>query len=80
MTGQAGLLELSPGSALLLGGREWTVSSVEAQYGRVCFARAGRNGGGAFRGWRTILTAGPFRTMMPRCRPGRPGSRWSWRT
>ena len=35
MTGQAGLVGLSAGSALLLGGREWTVASVEAQYGRV---------------------------------------------
>jgi transposase InsO family protein len=35
MPGQAGLLELSAGSALLLAGREWTVSSIEAQHGRV---------------------------------------------
>jgi hypothetical protein len=41
VTGQAGLLELSPGSALLLGGREWTVSSVEAQYGRVLLRAGG---------------------------------------
>ena len=41
MTGQAGLLELSPGSALLLGGREWTVSAVEAQYGRVLLRAGG---------------------------------------
>ena len=41
MTGQAGLLELSPGSELLLGGREWTVSSVEPQYGRVLLRAGG---------------------------------------
>ncbi len=41
MAGQAGLLELSAGSALLLGGREWTVSSVEAQYGRVLLRSGG---------------------------------------
>src|ERR1017187_2631634 len=41
MTGQAGLLELSAGSALLLGGREWTVASVEAQYGRVLLRAGG---------------------------------------
>jgi hypothetical protein len=41
MAGQAGLLELSAGSALLLGGREWTVASVEAQYGRVLLRAGG---------------------------------------
>ena len=41
MTGQAGLLELSAGSALLLGGREWTVASVEPQYGRVLLRSGG---------------------------------------
>src|SRR6266852_732959 len=41
MEGQAGLLELSAGSALLLGGREWTVPVVEAQYGRVLLSSAG---------------------------------------
>ncbi len=41
MAGQAGLLELSAGSALLLAGREWTVSSVEAQYGRVLLRAGG---------------------------------------
>jgi hypothetical protein len=41
MAGQAGLVELSAGSALLLGGREWTVSSVEAQYGRVLLRSGG---------------------------------------
>ena len=41
MAGQAGLLELSAGSVLLLGGREWTVSSVEPQYGRVLLRAGG---------------------------------------
>ena len=41
MIGQAGLLELSAGSALLLAGREWTVSSVEAQHGRVLLSASG---------------------------------------
>ena len=41
MAGQAGLVELSAGSALLLGGREWAVSSVEAQYGRVLLRSGG---------------------------------------
>ena len=41
MESQAGLLELSAGSVLLLGGREWTVSSVEAQYGRVLLRAGG---------------------------------------
>jgi hypothetical protein len=41
MTGQAGFLELSAGSALLLGGREWTVASVEPQYGRVLLRSGG---------------------------------------
>jgi hypothetical protein len=41
MAGQAGLVELPAGSALLLGGREWTVSSVEAQYGRVLLRSGG---------------------------------------
>jgi hypothetical protein len=43
MAGRAGLLELSAGSALLLGGREWTVASVEPGYGRVLL-RAGGGG------------------------------------
>jgi len=41
MAGQSGLVELSAGSALLLGGREWTVSSVEPQYGRVLLRSGG---------------------------------------
>jgi hypothetical protein len=41
MTGQGGLVELSAGSVLLLGGREWTVVSVEAQYGRVLLRSGG---------------------------------------
>lgn len=41
MAGQAGLLELSAGSVLLLGGREWAVSSVEAQYGWVLLRAGG---------------------------------------
>ena len=41
MAGQPGLVELSAGSALLLGGREWTVSSVEPQYGRVLLRSGG---------------------------------------
>jgi len=35
MAGQAGLLDLSAGSELLLGGTGWTVAAVEAQRGRV---------------------------------------------
>ena len=42
MGGQPGLLELSAGSALPLAGREWTVSSIEAQHGRVLLRRRGR--------------------------------------
>ena len=41
MAGQSGLVELSAGSALLLGGREWTVSYVEPQYGRVLLRSGG---------------------------------------
>ena len=35
MAGQAGLVGLSAGSVLRLDGTEWTVSSIEAQHGRV---------------------------------------------
>ncbi|HTQ89570.1 MAG TPA: hypothetical protein VMK84_08755 [Streptosporangiaceae bacterium] len=41
MAGRAGLLDLSAGSALLLGGREWTVASVEPEYGRVLLRAGG---------------------------------------
>ncbi len=35
MPGQGGLLDLSAGSVLRLDGTEWTVSSIEAQHGRI---------------------------------------------
>lgn len=41
MAGRAGFLELSAGSVLLLGGREWTVSAVEAQAGQVLLRSGG---------------------------------------
>src|SRR5712691_4908961 len=41
MAGQAGLTVLPAGPALLLAGREWTVSSVEAQHGRVLLSAGG---------------------------------------
>jgi hypothetical protein len=41
MGGQAGLLELSAGSVLRLDGTEWTVSSIEAQHGRVLLSAGG---------------------------------------
>jgi hypothetical protein len=49
VTGQAGLLELSPGSVLRLDGVEWTVEAIEAQPGRVLLRAAGGE-----RRWRTI--------------------------
>jgi hypothetical protein len=48
MPGQAGLLELSAGSVLRLDGTEWTVATIEAQYGRVLL------GAGGEKGWRSI--------------------------
>jgi hypothetical protein len=48
MPGQAGLLELSAGSVLRLGGTEWTVAAIEAQYGRVLL------GAGEEKRWRSI--------------------------
>jgi TniQ len=41
MAGQAGLLELSAGSALRLDGTEWTVTAIEAQHGRVLLKAGG---------------------------------------
>jgi hypothetical protein len=41
VTGQAGLLELSAGAALLLGGTQWTVAVIEPQYGQVLLRAAG---------------------------------------
>jgi hypothetical protein len=46
--GQAGLLVLSAGSTRLLGGREWTVSCVEGQRGRVLLRAGGEER------WRSI--------------------------
>ena len=48
MAGQAGLLELSAGSGLLLGGTEWTVAAIEAQHGRVLLRSGGEER------WRSI--------------------------
>jgi hypothetical protein len=48
MGGQAGLLDLSAGSALRLDGTEWTVLSVEAQRGRVLLSA------GEEQAWRSI--------------------------
>jgi hypothetical protein len=48
MAGQAGLLELSAGSELLLDGAEWTVAAVEAQHGRVLLRSGGEER------WRSI--------------------------
>src|SRR5260221_1000309 len=59
MAGQAGLLELSAGSVLLLAGREWTVSSVEAQHGGVLLSAGGEEG------WRSIR----WLVHPPDCRP-----------
>jgi hypothetical protein len=59
MTGQAGLLELSAGSALLLGGREWTVAAIEPQYGRVLLRSGGEER------WRSIR----WLAHHPDCRP-----------
>ena len=59
MTGQAGLLELSAGSALLLGGTEWTVAAIEPQYGRVLLRS------GAEERWRSIR----WLAHHPDCRP-----------
>ena len=80
MTGQAGLTVLSAGSALLLGGREWTVLAVEPQYGRVLLRAGGEE----------RLRSIRWLAHHPDCRPvpdddaampaGWPGSRRSWRT
>lgn len=43
MSGQAGLLELEQGTVLRLDGEEWTVASVEAQYGRVLLRCGGKD-------------------------------------
>ncbi len=59
MAGQAGLLELSAGSVLLLAGREWAVSSVEAQHGRVLLSAGGEER------WRSIR----WLVRHPDCRP-----------
>jgi len=59
MAGQAGLVELSAGSALLLGGTEWTVASVEAQHGRVLLRAGGEER------WRSIR----WLVHHPDCRP-----------
>ena len=48
MAGQAGLLELSAGSELLLGGTEWAVAAIEAQHGRVLLRSGGEER------WRSI--------------------------
>src|SRR6266849_653819 len=59
MAGQAGLLELSAGSVLLLAGREWAVSSVDAQHGRVLLSAGGEER------WRSIR----WLVRHPDCRP-----------
>src|SRR5713101_4993863 len=59
MAGQAGLLELPAGSVLLLAGTEWTVSSVEAQHGRVLLSAGGEER------WRSIR----WLLHRPHCRP-----------
>jgi hypothetical protein len=46
--GQAGLLELSAGSVLLLAGSEWKVTVIEPQYGRVLLSAGGEER------WRSI--------------------------
>ena len=48
MAGQAGLLELSAGSELVLGGAEWTVAAIEAPHGRVLLRSGGEER------WRSI--------------------------
>ncbi len=48
MAGQAGFLNLSAGSALLLGGAEWTVAAIEARHGRVLLRSGGEER------WRSI--------------------------
>jgi hypothetical protein len=48
MAGQAGLLELSAGSELLLGGTGWTVAAVEGQRSRVLLRSGGEER------WRSI--------------------------
>ena len=73
MAGQAGLLELSAGSGLLLGGTEWTVAAIEAQHGRVLLRSGGKKGGGASGGWPVIPIAGPCRTTAAQCPARRPG-------
>ena len=59
MTDQAGLLDLSAGSALLLAGTEWTVASVEAQHGRVLLSSGGEDR------WRSIR----WLVHHPDCQP-----------
>ena len=59
MTDQAGLLDLSAGSALLLAGTEWTVSSIAAQHGRVLLSSGGEER------WRSIR----WLVHHPDCRP-----------
>ena len=80
MTGQAGLLELSPGSELLLGGREWTVSSVEPQYGRVLLRAGGEEQRRSIRWLAHHPDCRPVPDDDAAVRPVRPGSRRSWRT
>jgi hypothetical protein len=59
MAGQAGLLELSAGSALLLAGTEWTVAAIEPQHGRVLLSAGGE------KRWRSIR----WLVHHPGCRP-----------
>lgn len=75
MTGQAGLLELSAGSELLLGGTQWTVAAIEAQHGRVLL-RSGREE--RWRSFRWLARHPDCRAVpdhdagVPARRPGQP--------
>jgi len=68
VTGRAGLLDLSAGLVLRLGGTEWTVTSIEAQYGRVLLRADGEQE------WRSIrwLVHHPDCQPVPDA-PARPG-------